>query len=98
MHENYRGRSSYVNFPDQMEGRLLYVFEESYWKNSIYVLFPTQLTAECCMVYRKITAEDVVMSSYPVTRNNSHVSGLRNVTSAYQHRQKPSFTLIRLDP
>jgi hypothetical protein len=56
------------------------------------------LIAECCMVYRKITAEDVVMSSYPVTRNNNQDSVLRNVTSAYQHRQKPSPTLIRLDP
>ena len=53
---------------------------------------------QCCMVYRKITAEDVLMSSYPVTRNNSQDSVLRNVTSAYQLRQKLSLTLIRLDP
>jgi len=50
------------------------------------------------MVYRKITVEDIVMSSYPVTRNNSQDSVLSNVTSTYQHRQKPSLTLILLDP
>jgi len=76
----------------------MYVFEESQWGGNIYVLFPKQLTAECRMVYRKITAEDVVISSYPVTRNSCQIPGLRNVTTAYQLRRKPSFSLIRLDP